>query len=142
MRGALAALLAAGCVSAPPDRHFADYAPIPPGQARLYVYRPETSTSTPRAGVSVSIDGRPLTLLARDEFATVALPPGEHRVTANRTARPVELAADRATFCRILATSTGGVLLWDIRCGASQEANAALRECSAAPLDRSVDWEQ
>ncbi len=157
MRGAPhflgAALLAASCATPPappPDTHFTDYAPIPPGQSRLYVYRPETSIKTPRAGAPMELDARPLAVLERDAYASVALPPGAHRLgTSNApglgygprlAARTVELHADRATYCRVFPIPEGLVFTWDLRCSEDAESHAALRACSAAPLDRAGDW--
>jgi len=154
-RGALllgAALLAASCaLSAPKSTHFTHYLPIPTGQARVYVYRPETSIKTPREGVLMELDVRPLAVLERDQYVSVVLPAGQHklgsRVSAGVTfsphlpARVVELHADRATYCRVLPIPEGVVFDWDVRCSEDTESHAALRECSETSLDRTVDWQ-
>lgn len=141
VRELLGAVLVASC-AAPRDTHFTGYAAIPPGQARLYVYRPESATSTPRARVAVKLDARPLVELGRDEYASVALPPGEHRLAPRpMPARSLELHAGRATYCRVLAIQEGLVLVWDLRCSENPDEHADLRACSAAALDRTVDWQ-
>jgi hypothetical protein len=149
-----AALLVASCATSPlraRDAHFTGYLPIPPGQSRLYVYRPETSIKTPRDEAPMEVDSRPLAHLGRDEYVSITLPPGTHRLGASPPAatgynphppaRVFELEADRATYCRVFPIPEGVVFLWDIRCGKDPEAHAALRECTAAPLDRTVDWQ-
>jgi hypothetical protein len=143
-----AALLIASC-AAPPDTHFTNYAPIPPGQARLYVYRPESSAGPHDAG-GISVDKRPLASLDKGAYVSVVLEPGAHEFAAGVSAGPrlarlpsrtIELRADRATYCSLSAELDGLVVLWDLDCGSDPEAHRELRSCRRGKLDRTVDWQ-
>ncbi|MFI5314747.1 MAG: hypothetical protein ACHQ6T_03530 [Myxococcota bacterium] len=149
-RGALGTLLllVAGCAS-PPDSGFAEYASIPPGQSRLYVYR-AAGAPGPRDAGGVDVDHRPLSSLEKGQYVSVVLPPGRVEVVAGVTsgtplvrlpAREVELAADRATYCSVSARLDGLAVLWDLDCGRDPDQHAELRACRRGKLDRTVDWQ-
>jgi hypothetical protein len=143
-----AALFAPCCAPAPPAR-FTDYAAIPPGQARLYVYRPARAAGPHDAG-GVTLDSRPLVALDKGEYVSVVLEPGPHVLAAGVSevsrlarlpSRTVALRADRATFCSLSAEAAGPLVVWDLHCSGDAEVHAELRACRRGKLDRTVDWQ-
>ena len=145
----LGVALSAPCCAPPPDTRFAAYAEIPPGQSRLYVYRPAGSAG-PRDSGGVTVDSRPLASLDKGEYVSVVLRPGPHELEsgvfeASRLARlpsrTIELQADRATYCGLSAGSAALVVVWDLHCSGDPAAHAELRACRRGKLDRTVDWQ-
>jgi hypothetical protein len=142
----LAALIGTAC-AAPEVTPFASDAPIPPGQARLYVYRPETPVSPAQPNL-VWLDGRELAALAPNAYVTLALSPGTHRLDAslhppdiaNATrGRAVDLHPDRATYCRLFGVPSIYGTRWDVRCSDDAEEHADLRSCFLAKLSPAAD---
>jgi len=143
-----AALLAASCAHAP-EAGLAELAPPPPGRGRLYVYRPKGGAGPHDAG-GITLDRRPLASLDKGEFVSVALEPGPHALETgvsepSRLARlptkTVQLEADRALFCGLVAQLDGVFVLWELSCSADPNAHPALRACRRGKLDRTVDWQ-
>jgi hypothetical protein len=142
--GGLGLSLLLACAS-PPDARFAE-ASIPPGQARLYVYRARESTGPKDAG-TVTLNAHPLAALGRGEYVSVVLPPGTIQLRAGReeafarvSPEPIELRPDQAVFCSLAADLSASLVLWTFACGRDPEQHAALRSCRRGALDRTVDW--
>jgi len=136
--------LLAACAS-PPETRFAEAA-IPPGQARLYVYRTREAPGPKDAG-TVTLNTHPLAALGRGEYVSVVLPPGTILLRAGReeafarvSPEPIALAADHAVYCALSADLSASVVLWTFSCSRDPEDHAPLRTCRRGALDRTVDW--
>jgi hypothetical protein len=145
----LGVALFAPCCAPAPDSHFSDYAAIPAGRARLYVYRPAGSAGPHDSG-GITLDARPLVSLDKGEYVSVVLPPGAHELKAGVSevsrlarlpARTLELEADRAAYCALAAKSVGPIVAWDLDCSDDADAHPELRACRRGKLDRTVDWQ-
>ncbi|HXZ85958.1 MAG TPA: hypothetical protein VEI82_10765 [Myxococcota bacterium] len=141
---ALGLSLLLACAS-PPEARFSE-APIPPGQARLYVYRARQSSGPKDAG-TITVNAHPLAVLGRGEYVSVVLPPGTIRLRAGReeafarvSPEPIELQADRALYCALAADLSASLVLWTFACSSDAGEHAELRACRRGALDRTVDW--
>jgi len=144
--GFAAALAVAACATREP---FRDYAAIPSGRARLYVYRPASPVS-PGQPNQVWLDGHELAALDPDGYVTLVLTPGAHQLDASRQppdianatrGRAVELHPDRATYCRLFGVPSVYGFRWDVRCSDDREEHADLRACHLAALHAEGHWE-
>jgi hypothetical protein len=147
MIGFAAVLLAMACATEPVTP-FTE-APIAAGQARLYVYRPE-SPVTPTGSNRLWLDGRDLAAVDSDGYVTVTLPPGSHRLDpslqppdiANATRpRMVELHPDGATYCRLFGIPSIYGTRWDVRCSDDPNDHPELRACHLRAPDPEGDWQ-
>jgi hypothetical protein len=129
----------------PPDARFAEAA-VPPGQARLYVYR-ASDASGPRDAGTITVNARPLAALGRGEFVSVVLPPstiflraGKEETFARISPDPIVLLPDQAVLCALSADLSMSLVLWTFRCSREPAEHPALRSCRRGTLDRTVDW--
>jgi hypothetical protein len=132
------------CAS-PPDSRFSQ-APVPPGRARLYVYRAREAPGPKDAG-TVTLNAHPLAALGRGEYVSVVLPPGTVLLRAGReeafarvSPEPIELGADQAVYCAMSADLSLSFVLWTFHCTRDPEDHEPLQSCRRGALDRTVDW--
>jgi len=129
----------------PADSGFAE-APVPPGKARLYVYRARDS-SGPRDAGTVTVNTHPLAALGRGEYVTVVVPPATIRLRAGKeedfagvSPEPIELMEGQIAFCALAADLSESFVLWTFRCSRKLAEHPELPGCRRGALDRTVDW--
>ena len=140
--GATLALLCFACAlepeapAEPPDQ------PAAEGPARLTVYRPEKGMLTPHKPLPAQLDGKPLAGIQRNEFVSVQLEPGEHRLTIPGRSTGLLLEPGETLYCRISGVPDRVVLVWDLRCSADPDENTDVESCGKGALDPDGNWQE
>jgi hypothetical protein len=136
------ALLGFACALEPESADETPDQPVPEGPARLTVYRPEKGMLTPHKPLPTQLDGKLLAGLQRDQYVSVALPPGEHRLTIPGRSTGLLLEPGETLYCRISGVPDRAVLVWDLRCSADPDENSDVDTCGKGALDPDGNWQE
>ena len=136
------ALLGLCCASGPESPAVSAEQTAPEGPVRLTVYRPEKGMVTPRNPLPTQLDGKPLAALQHDEFVSVQLAPGEHRLTIPGRSTGFLLAPGETLYCRISGVPDRVVLVWELRCSADPDQHTDVQSCGKGTLDPDADWQE
>ena len=136
---ALAGASVSGCTTSDTAGSFAAVtaAPLPPGQARLVVYRPAPDHLLGHlADHDVAIDANPVCALDDDRFFTRDVPAGATTIAVGSSALTVTAAAGQSAFVRVGFNPKRGSLLGWIPPVLGFASEARLPDSGLFALDR------